>query len=57
MFPDFKTQAECVEEGISYDSSIHLLTDESLNEDILKFVVKTIFKKAQDEKLFCMLNG
>lgn len=57
IFPDFFTETEVFEKEEDYDESIHKLTDESLNAELLQFVVKNIFKKAQDEKLFCILNG
>lgn len=57
VFPENKTRAECFEEDIEFDKDKHLLTDENLDEDVLQFVVQNIFKKAQDEKLFCILNG
>lgn len=57
MFPEFKTKNDCFDEDIEFNEETHLLNDENLNEDILQFVVKTIFKKAQDEKLFIILNG
>lgn len=57
MFPEFKTKNDCFDENIEFNEEIHLLTDDNLNEHILGFVVKNIFKKAQDEKLFIILNG
>lgn len=57
MFPENKTRAECFEEDIEFAKDKHLLTDENLDEEVLQFVVHNIFKKAQDEKLFCILNG
>lgn len=57
MFPVFKTEDECFVAHEDYNEEVHLLTDENLNEEILEFVVKNIFKKAQDEKLFIILNG
>lgn len=57
MFPENKTRAECFDEEIEFAKDKHLLTDENLDEEVLQFVVQNIFKKAQDEKLFCILNG
>jgi len=57
MFPEQKTKSECFDDEVEYAESTHLLTDDNLNEEILQFVVTNIFKKAQDEKLFCILNG
>ena len=57
MFPEFKKRSECDEEDIEYDPELHQLTDEKLNEETLQTAVKNIFRKAQDEKLFCVLNG
>lgn len=57
LFPDFKTRNECFENEENYDEETHQLTDEKLNEDTLQIAVKNIFRKAQDEKLFCVLNG
>ena len=57
LFPVFKTKDECFTAEEEYNEEIHLLTDENLNDEILEFVVKNIFKKAQDEKLFIILNG
>lgn len=57
MFPEFRTKTECFDEDIEHDLEVHLLTDENLDDDLMQFVVKNIFKKAQDEKLFIILNG
>ena len=57
LFPEFRTKTDCFDEDIEYDEAIHLLNDENLDEDIMQFVVKNVFKKAQDEKLFIILNG
>lgn len=57
LFPNFKTRDECFNEDIEYNKEEHQLQDEKLSEETLEFVVTNIFKKAQDEKLFCILNG
>lgn len=57
VFPGLRTKTECFEEEVEYSEDTHLLTDDNLDEDILQIVVTGIFKKAQDEKLFCILNG
>lgn len=57
MFPNLRTKTDCFNEDIEYNVEEHKLTEKNLDEEILQFVVQNIFKKAQDEKLFCILNG
>lgn len=57
MFPNLRTKTDCFNEDIEYNAEEHKLTEKNLDEEILQFVVQNIFKKAQDEKLFCILNG
>lgn len=57
MFPNLRTKTDCFNEDIEYNAEEHKLTEKNLDEEILQFVVSNIFKKAQDEKLFCILNG
>jgi hypothetical protein len=57
LFPNFKTRNECFEGGVEYDEAECKLTDENLNAEILDNIVKNIFRKAQEEKLFCIFYG
>jgi hypothetical protein len=57
LFPEFKKRNECFEEDLEYNPDEHQMTDEKLNDEVLMVAVKNVFRKAQDEKLFCVLNG
>jgi hypothetical protein len=52
-FGDLKTPNEA-----GYDKDLHpTLTDENLSEENLQIVVETIFRKAQNEKQYCVFYG
>jgi len=52
-FGDLKTPTEP-----GYDKEKHpTLTDENLSEENLQIVVETIFRKAQNEKQYCVFYG
>jgi len=57
LFPDYKTKDETFEEEIEYNEEEHKLTDENLDATTLEHIVKNLFKKAQEEKLFCIFYG
>ena len=57
LFPDLMTETEAFNEEIEFDKSKHLLTDDNLDIDILDLIVNNIFRKAQEEKLFCIFYG
>lgn len=57
LFPDFKTKSEAFDEEVEYNEEEHKLTDDNLDNETLDTIVKNIFRKAQEEKLFCIFYG
>jgi hypothetical protein len=52
MFGDYKLPAE---EG--FDEAVGFMTDESVSDENLQIIVETVFRKAQNEKEYCIFYG
>lgn len=53
----YKTEDECFDQEITFEESVHRLTEESMNQELLETIVQNIFRKAQMEKEYIIFYG
>jgi hypothetical protein len=47
LFGDqYKTEHECFEEELTYDSKVHMLLPEKMNSEMIEAIIFNIFRKA-----------
>jgi hypothetical protein len=47
LFGDqYKTEHECFEEEVDYDSKVHILLPENMNSEMIEAIIFNIFRKA-----------
>jgi len=56
LFGDLKDRSEVEDEGEEWDESM-VLSEETLNIEILQIIVQNIFRKAQVEKEYTIFYG